>query len=97
MSARGAAPPVIVMLVITLERNARSTNRRHVGLSASPNKESLRRRITPGDGNETEMSRGLIDYESRATAGQVGSSLAVVSVLQVGVTSWIISNMMGIL
>jgi hypothetical protein len=48
------------MLRIASERQARATNRRHTGLSASRKRESLRTRITPADGNETEISKALI-------------------------------------
>jgi hypothetical protein len=63
------------MLEIALDWKARSTNRRQAGVSASANRESLRTRITPADGNETETSsrlisgwlaRGLIDESSPA-------------------------------
>ncbi len=56
---------MIVTLEISSAWNTRSRNRRHAGLSASPNNERLRRRITPADGNETKMSRALIKGVSR--------------------------------
>jgi hypothetical protein len=49
------------MLEITLERKARSMSRRQAGPSGSSKRVSLRRRITPGDGNETDRSSGVID------------------------------------
>jgi hypothetical protein len=51
---------VIVRLEIASVRKARSMNSRHAGLSISPNRPSLRTRITPADGNETAMSSELV-------------------------------------
>src|SRR6202042_2426781 len=58
--ASGSSLPLIVTLEISTAWNTRSRNRRHAGLSASPNNERLQRRIKPADGNDTKMSGALI-------------------------------------